>query len=144
MVHHKPRLWCRHECCCCTECCWAPNAAAEPRRYELIDFADIAGVACPCGTARRAFADVADYDLTVHRTEIAVDARVHYHKTHTEIYYFLTCEPDAQMQLDDELVPIKPGNCLLIRPGVRHRALGRMSVLIVSLPKFDTNDEWFD
>src|SRR5438309_9046661 len=28
------------------------------RRYHLVDFADVPGVPCPCGTARRAFADV--------------------------------------------------------------------------------------
>jgi hypothetical protein len=31
--------------------------------------------------------------------------------------------------------------CILIRPGVRHRAVGRMTVLIVVLPKFDPDDE---
>jgi hypothetical protein len=34
--------------------------------------------------------------------------------------------------------------CVLIRPGVRHRAIGRMQVLIVVYPKFDPHDEWFD
>jgi hypothetical protein len=34
--------------------------------------------------------------------------------------------------------------CVLIRPGVRHRAVGKMQVLIVVLPKFDASDEWFD
>jgi mannose-6-phosphate isomerase-like protein (cupin superfamily) len=46
--------------------------------------------------------------------------------------------------LDDDLVPVKQGMCILIRPGVRHRAVGRMKVLIVVLPKFDPTDEWFD
>jgi hypothetical protein len=27
---------------------------------------------------------------------------------------------------------------------VRHRAIGRMRVLIVVLPKFNPDDEWFD
>jgi hypothetical protein len=34
--------------------------------------------------------------------------------------------------------------CVLIRPGVRHRAIGPMQVLIVVFPKFDLADEWFD
>ena len=114
------------------------------RSYELVDFANISGVPCPCGTARRAFADVADFPGTVHRTEISADARLHYHKRLTETYYFLECEPGAQMQLNDEIVPVHPGMCILIRPGTRHRALGRMSVLIIALPKFDPHDEWFD
>lgn len=113
-------------------------------RYHVADFATIPGVPCPCGTARRAFADVPEFPGTVHRTEISADARLHYHKRLTETYYILDCAPDAHMQLDDELLPIHPGLCILIPPGVRHRALGPMTVLIVALPKFDPEDEWFD
>jgi mannose-6-phosphate isomerase-like protein (cupin superfamily) len=118
----------------------------QPRspRYEIADFAEIAGVSCPCGTARRAFADVPDFPATVHVTQIAVDARLHYHKRLTETYYFLECGPDARMQLDDDVVDVHPGMCIMIRPGVRHRAIGKMKVLIVVLPKFDADDEWFD
>lgn len=115
-----------------------------PAPYELVDFAQIAGVPCPCGTARRAFADVADYPGTIHVTQISTDARTHYHKTLTETYYFLECGADAQMQLNDECIAVKPGMCVLIRPGTRHRAIGQMKVLIVCLPKFDPHDEWFD
>ena len=114
------------------------------RGYELADFAEIDGVGCPCGTARRAFADVADYPGTIHVTEISADAKLHYHKRLTETYYFLDCDDDAQMQLDDEVIPVRPGQCIMIRPGTRHRAIGRMKVLIVVLPKFDPADEWFD
>jgi mannose-6-phosphate isomerase-like protein (cupin superfamily) len=114
------------------------------RSYELIDFATVGAVPCPCGTARRAFADVADFPGTIHVTEISTDARLHYHRRQTETYYFMECGPDAQMQLGDEIIPVKPGACILIRPGTRHRAIGRMKVLIVCLPKFDEADEWFD
>jgi mannose-6-phosphate isomerase-like protein (cupin superfamily) len=112
--------------------------------YQIVDFADLPGVPCPCGTARRAFADVADFPATIHRTEIQADARLHYHKRLTETYYILDCGPDAQMQLDDRVIPLRPGLCILIRPGVRHRAIGPMTVLIFVLPKFDPADEWFD
>ena len=92
-------------------------------RYEIADFSTIAGISCPCGTARRAFADVADFPATVHVTEISADAELHYHKRLTETYYILECGPDAQMQLDDDVIPLRPGLCILIRPGVRHRAM---------------------
>ena len=114
------------------------------RGFEVVDFADIPGVVCPCGTARRAFADVQDYPGTVHVTDISADAKLHYHKQLTETYYFLECEPGAQFQLDDEFIDVHVGMCVMIRPGTRHRAVGRMRVLIVVLPKFDPNDEWFD
>lgn len=111
---------------------------------EIVDFDEITPTPCPCGYARRAFADVADYPGTLHVTEISEDARLHYHKQLTETYYFLECEPNARMQLDDQTISVKPGMSILIRPGVRHRALGQMKVLIVVYPKFDPADEWFD
>lgn len=111
-------------------------------KYRMVDFADVPGVPCPCGTARRAFHDVADFSATVHVTEIKVDAELHYHKRLTETYYFLECGPDARMQLDDEIVPVSPGKCIVIPPGVKHRAIGKMKVLIMVLPKFDPEDEW--
>jgi mannose-6-phosphate isomerase-like protein (cupin superfamily) len=112
--------------------------------FEVVDFADVPAVPCPCGEARRAFAAVDDFPATIHRTEISTDARTHYHRALTETYYILECAAGAQMQLDDELVGLRPGMCVLIRPGVRHRAIGKMTVLIVVLPKFDPLDEWFD
>lgn len=112
--------------------------------FEVIDFATITPVDCPCGQAKRALLDVPDFPGTIHRTEISVDARTHYHRQLTEVYYFLECGPDAQMELDGERIAMRPQMCVLIRPGVRHRAIGRMSVLIFVLPKFDPDDEYFD
>jgi mannose-6-phosphate isomerase-like protein (cupin superfamily) len=114
------------------------------RPYEVVDFADLPPVTCPCGTARRAFAGVADFPATIHVTDISRDAQLHYHRKLTEVYYVLECGPDAALQLNDERLPVHPGQCVLIRPGTRHRALGSMKVLIVVFPKFDSADEWFD
>jgi mannose-6-phosphate isomerase-like protein (cupin superfamily) len=116
----------------------------QQRGYELIDFAEIPGTPCPCGTARRALTDVADFPGTIHVTEISEDSQLHYHQRLTETYYFLECGPDARMQLDSEVIPVRPGTCIMIRPGTRHRAIGKMKVLIVVFPKFDPEDEWFD
>ena len=120
-----------------------PQASAKSG-YEVVDFANIVGVPCPCGTARRAFAELDDYPATVHVTEISEHARLHYHRRLTETYYILECASGAQMQLNDEVIELHPGMCILIRPGTRHRAIGNMKVLIVVLPKFDPTDEWFD
>ncbi len=119
-------------------------ASSSTARFEVADFAHIAPVDCPCGSARRAFADIPDFPATIHRTEITTDARRHYHRALTETYYFLECGPAARMELDDMTIPVKPGMSVLIRPGCRHRAIGEMTVLIVCMPKFDPADEWFD
>ncbi len=112
-----------------------------PGGYEIVDFDALASVACPCGQAKRAFLDVPDFPATIHRTEITCEARTHYHNRLTEAYYFLQCDADAGMALDGKVIPVKPGMCILIRPGVRHRAIGHMTVLIVVFPKFDPADE---
>jgi mannose-6-phosphate isomerase-like protein (cupin superfamily) len=117
-------------------------STSETTRYRIVDFAQIPGVPCPCGTARRAFADVPDIPATVHVTEISEDAALHYHKRLTETYFFLECQPGAEMQLDSDVVPVKPGICIMIPPGIRHRAIGKMKVLIIATPKFDPTDEW--
>ena len=108
---------------------------------EIVDFDELSPVACPCGQARRAFCDVPDFPGTIHRTEITSEAKTHYHNRLTETYYILQCEADARMTLDGKIIPVKPGMCILIRPGVCHRAIGRMTVLIVVFPKFDADDE---
>ena len=121
-----------------------PDSEPQSRGYEIVDFSRVAPVDCPCGVSRRAFADAADFPGTVHVTDIREDAQLHYHRRLTEVYYFLQCDSGAHMQLNDEKLPVHPGMCVLIRPGTRHRAIGRMQVLILVLPKFDPTDEWFD
>lgn len=116
----------------------------ETRRWKFVDFSTIAPVACPCGNARRACQDVSEFPGTLHITEISENAQLHYHRTLTETYVVLKCEADAKMELDGEIIPIREHQCVVIPPGVRHRALGRMTVLIIVLPEFDPQDEWFD
>lgn len=109
--------------------------------YELVDFATLPGVPCPCGVARRGFADVGDFPATVHITEINRAAETHHHQRLTEVYYILECSADAVMELNDERLSLKPGIAILIRPGTRHRAVGKLKVLIIAWPKFDPSDE---
>jgi len=120
------------------------SEAAVQRGYEVVRFGEVAGTPCPCGTSRRAFLEVPDFPGSIHQVEIKADAQLHYHKRLTETYYILECAPDAQLQLDDEFLPLQPGMCVLIRPGVRHRAVGQMRILNIVFPKFDPHDEWFD
>ena len=120
------------------------DATTSSRGWKLADFGEIPAVSCPCGSSRRAFADAEDFPGTIHRVEISADARLHYHKRLTETYCFLDCEPDAKMQLDEEIIPVRAGMCIVIKPGVRHRAIGRMTVLNIVIPNFDPTDEWFD
>lgn len=114
------------------------------RTYRVVEFESLPALPCPCGTTQRAFGDVAEYPGTIHLTRISEDAQVHYHKQLTETYYFIECGPDAAMQLDGDIAPVKAGMCVMIPPGVRHRAIGRMTILNIVYPKFDPADEWLD
>lgn len=117
------------------------SPGAQP---EVVDLGSLEGVPCPCGTARRAFADRGDFPATVHLTEISTTARTHYHRRLTETYVIVECAPDAAMELDGVVHPVRPGTAVLIPPGVRHRAVGEMRVVIFCTPKFDAADEHFD
>jgi mannose-6-phosphate isomerase-like protein (cupin superfamily) len=99
---------------------------------------------CPCGLSRRAFVQPDNPTATFHVVDISADARVHYHKKLTEIYYVLETEADAFLELDGERIRVWPGSAAMIRPGTRHRAVGRMKIVNVSIPAFDPEDEWFD
>ena len=109
----------------------------------VVDLPDLPGVKCPCGIARRAFADRDAFPGTVHLTEIHEDAEEHFHREHTEVYVILECEPGAAIELDGVSTPVSERTAILIPPGVRHRARGRMVVLILCTPNFDPLDEHF-
>lgn len=119
------------------------SGTIEPR-WQVVDFAELPGTPCPCGIAKRAFAEVADYPATIHVTEIKADAERHYHKRLTETYFILECGPDAKIQLDEEIISLRQGMCIRIPPGVRHRAIGTMKIINIVIPKFDPSDEHFD
>ncbi len=110
--------------------------------YMIASFDDIDAVKCPCGFSKRAFVDPQNPTATMHVVDIRQDARVHYHKKLTEIYFIL--EGGGEMELDGERVPIKPFTAIFIKPGCRHRAIGEMKIVNVSIPAFDPEDEWFD
>ena len=122
----------------------APIDTGLAKPFEIVDLFAAPGVPCPCGTSHRGFVQPDNGVATLHMVEISTDARAHYHKCLTEIYYFLECEGTCHMELNGELYPVKAGVAILIRPGTRHRAVGKMKILNVVVPPFDKADEWFD
>jgi mannose-6-phosphate isomerase-like protein (cupin superfamily) len=112
------------------------------KRFQIARPVDVPAIKCPCGETRRAFVDDADGVASLHFVEILESARTHYHKRLTEIYYIL--EGEGQMELDGELHDIRSGDAILIKPGCRHRAIGKLKVLNIPVPAFDPADEWFD
>ena len=108
----------------------------------IAQFDDIEPVKCPCGFSRRAFLEPGNSLATMHIVDIEEDAKVHYHKQLTEVY--LVLEGQGQMELDGQMLPVKPFTAVFIKPGCRHRAVGKMRIVNVSIPAFDPEDEYFD
>jgi mannose-6-phosphate isomerase-like protein (cupin superfamily) len=110
--------------------------------YMIADLNAIDPVRCPCGWAKRAFAVPENRTATLHVVRIEEDSRTHYHKNMTEIY--LVLEGEGHIELDGDVVPLRPMTAVFIRPGCRHRAVGRLTIINVPVPAFDEEDEWFD
>ena len=110
---------------------------------RIVRLGDLPGIACPCGTARRAFAEAAEGRASLHLVEVKQDSERHYHRRLTEVYYVLSGE--GQMEFDGELRPVAAGDAIFIPPGVVHRAVpgaAPMTILNFVMPAFDPDDEW--
>ncbi len=110
--------------------------------YMIAHFDEIDKIDCPCGFSRRAFAVAENTTATVHLVDIRSSARTHYHRKMTEIYVVL--EGEGYIELDGEKVPVQPMTCVFIKPGCRHKAVGKLKILNFVMPPFDPGDEWFD
>ena len=110
--------------------------------YMIAQLDEIPPTLCPCGDARRAFGTPDNQVATMHLVDIKADAQVHYHKKMTEIYLIL--EGEGHIELDGELIPVKPLTTIFIKPGCRHRAVGNLRVINVPIPAFDPADEFHD
>ena len=66
--------------------------------FRICQLDEIPEVPCPCGKTRRAFTEDADRIASLHLVTTSGESRAHYHKTMTEIYYFMSGE--GEMELD--------------------------------------------
>ena len=123
----------------------APTPAAAQitgPNFMIAQLDEVPPTRCPCGFARRAFATPDNAVATLHLVDIQEDAQVHYHRKMTEMYVVL--EGTGFIELDGVRHPVKPMTSIFIKPGCRHRAIGKLKILNVPVPAFDPADEWFD
>lgn len=109
--------------------------------YRVAHLDEIPAAACPCGETRRAFVAADNPVASIHLVDISADSRPHYHQKLTEIY--LVLEGEGHMELDGDIVPLKPLTSVLIKPGCRHRAVGNLRIINIAVPAFDPSDEHF-
>jgi mannose-6-phosphate isomerase-like protein (cupin superfamily) len=110
--------------------------------FEIAQLDQLSPTRCPCGFARRAFAEVPGAAASLHLVNIEADSRAHYHQRMTEIY--LVLEGEGEIELDGHRHPVKPMTAIYIKPGCRHRAIGKLKIINIPVPAFSEDDEWFD
>ncbi|MEO2241192.1 MAG: cupin domain-containing protein [Euryarchaeota archaeon] len=79
-----------------------------------------------------------DERLSLAEVEVDGDGEEHYHERITEVYYVL--EGTGRVHLNGRPVDVRPGDVVVVRPGVRHKVEGRMRLLVACSPPFDPED----
>lgn len=100
-------------------------------------------VPCPCGQSTRALTRADTPVCNFHITFIQ-DSVKHYHKECTEVYYIL--EGQGKMEMNGDVIDIRPGIVLYIEPGTRHRLWSKEGVrtIVFGVPALNPDDEYFD
>ena len=101
------------------------------RRFLRRDPAEVQPRAETCGPTRCLIEAKDGAAGEVHHVEIR-DAKLHYHERTDEVYYVVAGE--GVMLLDGEEVRLSPGVVVDVPRGVRHKARGDLTVLIVCVP----------
>jgi mannose-6-phosphate isomerase-like protein (cupin superfamily) len=101
-------------------------------QYLRRDPADIQPWAETCGQIRCLVEEADGAAAEVHRVEIA-GAKLHYHERTDEFYYIIAGQ--GTMVLDDETIEVHEGVVVYVPRGVRHKAVGKLTVLTVCIPR---------
>ena len=101
------------------------------------DVADVLPWAETCGQIRPLLEEKDDAAAEVHHLQIT-NARLHYHQRTDEIYYVL--DGQGKMRLDDEEIELHKDVVVYVPRGVKHKAWGDLTVLVVCVPRGVLND----
>jgi mannose-6-phosphate isomerase-like protein (cupin superfamily) len=84
-----------------------------------------------CGQIRPLIEERDEAAAEVHHVEID-HAKLHYHAKTDEIYYVI--KGSGSMVLDDEEIELHEGVVVYVPRGVKHKAVGKLTVLTVCIP----------
>ena len=101
------------------------------------DVAEIKPWTETCGQIRPLIEEKDGAAAEVHHLEIT-DAKLHYHQRTDEIYYII--DGEGRMSLDDDEIELHSGVTVYVPRGVKHKAWGRLTVLVVCIPRGVLND----
>jgi mannose-6-phosphate isomerase-like protein (cupin superfamily) len=85
-----------------------------------------------CGQIRCLIEAKDEAACEVHHVQIH-NAKLHYHERTDEFYYVIA--GTGTMDLDDEQIELRAGVVVYIPRGVRHKAVGDLTVLAVCIPR---------
>jgi mannose-6-phosphate isomerase-like protein (cupin superfamily) len=100
-------------------------------KYLRRDPAEVEPWAETCGQIRPLIGESDGAAAEVHHVEIQ-DAKLHYHEKTDEVYYVI--DGEGTMVLDDEEIELHKGVVVYVPRGVKHKAIGRLTVLTVCIP----------
>jgi mannose-6-phosphate isomerase-like protein (cupin superfamily) len=101
-------------------------------RFLRRDARDVQPWAETCGQIRPLIEESDGAAGEVHQVEIE-DAKLHYHEHTDEFYYVLAGQ--GTMILDDEEIELHAGVVVYVPRGVKHKAKGKLTVLLVCVPR---------
>ena len=90
-----------------------------------------------CGNIRCLIEECDGAAAEVHHVEIQ-DAKLHYHQHTDEFYHVIN--GSGKMLLDDEEIDLHQGDVVYVPRGVKHKAIGKLTVLTVCIPRGVLND----
>jgi mannose-6-phosphate isomerase-like protein (cupin superfamily) len=85
-----------------------------------------------CGQIRPLVEEKDEAAAEVHHVEID-QAKLHYHARTDEFYYIIA--GTGTMVLDDDEIELHPGVVVYVPRGVKHKAVGKLTVLTVCIPR---------
>ena len=106
-------------------------------KYLRRDPAEVVPWAETCGQIRPLIEASDEAAAEVHHVEID-NAKLHYHKQTDEVYYVI--DGQGTMTLDDDTIELHRGVVVYVPRGVKHKAIGKLTVLTVCIPRGVLND----
>ena len=107
-------------------------SVAPTSRFIRRDPKDVTPWAETCGQIRPLVEEKDGAAAEVHHVEID-NAKLHYH-AHTDEFYYII-DGNGMMILDNEEIEVHQGVVVYVPRGVRHKAVGKLTVLTVCIPR---------